>query len=321
MPRAPSSIRALRHWLVDLAFGAAVEGLKRLPARSEGLARLLGAGLQAGAGSVTPLIRANLRLALGATFSAQEREELRRRHFRHLAAVALEILEVVQHGWDRIEKTAIFEGEEILQTALRAGKGAVCLSGHVGNWELLPGLLGRRGYRACVVTRRMKNERLDRRLLRLRSALGVESIDREAPARVFLRHLRDSNPLGLLADIDARVEGIVVPFFGFPAYTPMAAASLARAAGCPLIPVFHHRLADGSHRIQFHEPVFVARKARGAEAARPVLLRYHRLLEEAILQHPEQWLWGQKRWLKQAPGESEGHWQRRLRRAGSHSAG
>jgi KDO2-lipid IV(A) lauroyltransferase len=96
----------------------------------------------------------------------------------------------------------------------------------------------------------------------------------------------------MLIDQDTKVDGVWVPFFGRPAFTPVAAARLALKQKAAVIPSFIERLPDGSHRAVFHPPPELPADAVAATA----LLT--RLIEEQIRRVPEQWVWMHRRWRR-----------------------
>ncbi|MBI3991299.1 MAG: hypothetical protein HY350_04025, partial [Candidatus Omnitrophica bacterium] len=60
-----------------------------------------------------------------------------------------------------IEKCVKIKGTEIIDNALKQGKGAIILTAHIGNWELMAAYLSLKGYRGSVVARRLYYEGFD----------------------------------------------------------------------------------------------------------------------------------------------------------------
>jgi KDO2-lipid IV(A) lauroyltransferase len=95
----------------------------------------------------------------------------------------------------------------------------------------------------------------------------------------------------------ARLErgGVVVTFFGRPARASAALARLARATGAPVVPVFLVR-RGGGFALEVGEPV----PLRWSDDYRADLRRATQvmteLVERAIREQPEQWLWLHRRW-------------------------
>jgi KDO2-lipid IV(A) lauroyltransferase len=97
----------------------------------------------------------------------------------------------------------------------------------------------------------------------------------------------------LLADQDFESEGVMVPFFGRPAFTPVGPARLALRRRCQMIPVFDHRLPDGRHLVE----ILPRLELPGDEAAATATLT--EVIETQIRRFPEQWVWMHRRWRRQ----------------------
>ena len=93
-----------------------------------------------------------------------------------------------------------------------------------------------------------------------------------------------------------RLDGRSIPFFGVPAHTMTAPASLARAHRAPLVPIRCVRPA-GSERylLSVDEPLELRGDLPRDEATELILTEQNRLFERWILETPEQWAWHQRR--------------------------
>lgn len=234
-----------------------------------------------------------------------ERARLAKESFRHLGRAVGELVCVRQidrelDAW--VEWPAA--DRAVLDAALARGKGVLFISGHVGNWELTARGVTARGYDGASIAREASDPRTTAFIEQLRASGNTGSIWRGHPgaAKAMLRQLRAGKILGLLIDQDTKVQSVFVPFFGKPASTPRAAADLAlrtKAAlivgTCPRISPFHYRLhleevplPDGDD-----EATVVA-----------VTATLTQRLEDAIRQHPEQWVWMHERWKRQPTREA-----------------
>ena len=147
----------------------------------------------------------------------------------------------------------------------------------------------------AVVARALEETGLNELLLGFRRRFGTATLERGAPgaARRLLRVLRAGGSLGMLIDQDTRVEGVWVPFFGRPAFTPVGAAKIALRQGAAVVPAFIERLADGTHLARFHPPLDLPADEVEATALMT------RAIEEQIRRVPEQWVWMHRRWRRQ----------------------
>jgi KDO2-lipid IV(A) lauroyltransferase len=96
-----------------------------------------------------------------------------------------------------------------------------------------------------------------------------------------------------------------VDFFGVPARTPSAVFALARRTGAPLLPVLAHLGEDGRHRIRVWPEITPSAHPDPDEALREDVAAWHAVLESAIREHPEQWVWFHRRWKTRPADEPQ----------------
>jgi KDO2-lipid IV(A) lauroyltransferase len=184
-----------------------------------------------------------------------------------------------------------------LDAVLAEGRGAIIVTAHLGDWELLSARLRRRGHAGAVVGRIRHADPSHRWLVDMRRAYGVETVPQDAPAREALAVLRRGEVLGLLTDLRVRqLHGRTLPFFDAPARVMTAPVALARAHGTPLVPVRCVRSAPGGPFVlSVEEPLELHPHLSKREAADDLLCRQNEVFERWILETPEQWAWHQRR--------------------------
>ena len=193
---------------------------------------------------------------------------------------------------------AAVEGEEHARAAGLGQRGCLVVSAHFGNWELCISYFAQeRGLHPAAVAKPMHNDLMEAVVDASRQRAGWEVIStRTNPIPPILRALRDGKAVALLADQDARREGVFVSFFGRLASTPSGPAVLAVRLKMSLLLVLCRRGEDGRYRVRFYPPLSPDPAApREAEVER--LTQAHvALLEEAVREHPEQYFWFHNRW-------------------------
>ncbi|GIW40168.1 MAG: lipid A biosynthesis acyltransferase [Candidatus Binatia bacterium] len=278
-----------------MALGAArVVPLRWTPA----LATALGAFLYRVLPSVRKLSERHLELALG-HLPAAERSRIARAALAHAALSFCEIAKFDELV-PELDELVEVEGEEIVEDVLRLGRGAIVVTGHIGNWELLGAYFARRGIPVVAVARRIYEERIDRLVVAFRARHGVRTVHRSdrSAAREILRTLRARGILAMVVDQDTHAPSLTVPFFGLPARSPVAPAVLALRTGAPLVPVFIERIAGGRHRIFVHPPLPTPEGGDRIVRVRALLEDINRALERQIRRRPEQWVWWHRRWRR-----------------------
>lgn len=233
------------------------------------------------------------------------RRRLARRVFRHAGTTVCEALALPRIRREG-ERWVALENEQALRDAHARGRGVMLVTAHAGNWELLPVALARLDIKAVAVARSLPNPRVNALVLGLRRTPHLEIAERgsEASPRRLLNCLRRGEALVMVNDQDINAQGVFVDFFGIPAHTPRAPASLALKRDAPVVTYFDVRRPDGTHVLRFDE-IPVTDAIRGAPDPVQALTQAISTATEAhIRAHPEQWAWSHRRWKRRPPGES-----------------
>ena len=281
---------------------AAVRGLDRI-ARGIGWrrSRILGARLGALAGRMGLRRRVaseNLARAFPEK-SETERRGILARHYRELGRVALEYphLPALARAADG-EVIAAVRGFEHIEGAVAGGRGAMLMSGHFGNFELMAAWTARR-VPLDLLVRPQSNPGVDRWITETRAAAGLGSIRADVGVREAFANIRLGRSVALLGDQDARRHGVFVPFMGAPASTPVGPARMAIALGVPIVMGFCWRREDGRFEIDYEPPL--TEPGRGDAAVKRLTARHTDRLSEWVRKKPEMWFWLHRRWKTALP--------------------
>jgi KDO2-lipid IV(A) lauroyltransferase len=199
----------------------------------------------------------------------------------------------VEYG--RLERLAravdlTIEGGDHLEAARAAGRGAVLVSAHYGNWDAARLAAGRLGCETGIIYRPQNNRYLDRFVI---AALGCAGRPVLPKGGHGLRHLMVHVSRGgfVMILVDHRQTGApLIDFLGHPAETVTAAADVARRTGAALIPAKAVRNVAGRRfDVTFEAPV------TGTDS-RAMMAELNRRIGAWIEAAPEQWFWFHRRW-------------------------
>lgn len=155
----------------------------------------------------------HLEIAFGETLTAAHREHIARASFRNVARCFIELakFEEIRQHFD--EYTSI-DGWEHWDEVRSLGRGAIVITGHIGNWELLGAYFARKGIPIAAIARRINDSRLNQLMIDFRAANGVKTIQRESPmaSREIIKILKQCGILALLIDQDMKAPSVSVPF-------------------------------------------------------------------------------------------------------------
>lgn len=242
----------------------------------------------------------NLKLAFGSEKADEEIEGIARRVFENLARYGVELINFPKINKGNLDKWVTIGNAQILDAAVRRGKGIIILTAHFGNWELTGLTLRERGYRGCVIGRRIYFDKYDAWLNELRRMHDVNVIYRDESPRKAIKALRDNQIVGIVADQDVdSVEGVFVNFFGKPAYTPAGPVVLARATGAALIPAL--MIKEGSrHVLMVEKPLELVDTGNKEQDLVTNTQKWSDVIESYIRKYPDQWVWMHRRWKTKA---------------------
>jgi KDO2-lipid IV(A) lauroyltransferase len=238
----------------------------------------------------------NLSIAFGTEKNPREILRVCRLCFENLGKGLMEVLQFPRLNSENLVRLVNFEGKQNIDEALKKGKGVIVFTAHFGNWELLGASLALMGYDVGFIVRSVRSPRLEALVSKNRESMGIECIPRGTSIKKALWCLKRNGVLGILSDIDTRVDGVFVDFFGRPAFTPRGPASIALRTGAALVPVFIIRQEDDTHRIVAEKALELRTTVDQEEDIRLNTARFTKIIESYIRKYPEQWIWIHQRW-------------------------
>jgi KDO2-lipid IV(A) lauroyltransferase len=187
-------------------------------------------------------------------------------------------------------------GLENFEAAHRRGRGIIGITAHSGNWELMAIAFGLQITPVAVVAREMKKDYFSRVLEKIRTQYGNKIIYRDNGVREMLTFLKANGTFGILPDqVVKPPHGILVPFFGRPAWTTFMPAKLAIKTGSAILPFFMHR-ENNRNVMTIYPELELLTTGSEEERLYDGTLKMNRAIEEQILRHPTQWNWLYRRW-------------------------
>jgi KDO2-lipid IV(A) lauroyltransferase len=237
----------------------------------------------------------NLRIAFP-ELSEAERRELGRRSYVHFAWNLAEWARSLDWGPDELMRRVKVDGLEHARAALAAGRGAIVMSLHMGNFELAVRTVPLYGVAVSATGRPMANPGLWKRVVSGRKATGAELIDVRGGAPEMIRALRANRLVGVMIDQYARrTRAVLAPLFGARCPTSAGIATIALRTGCPVIPFYVVREGPEQHRASFLPPIEMPDSGdRKADIAAGTA-RLNVQIESLIRKHPDQWWWAHRR--------------------------
>jgi len=188
-------------------------------------------------------------------------------------------------------------GAGYMMEALQAGKGAICITPHLGNWEIGGLLFSFRGGNLNVLT--LDERDLDTRSFReeMRRSRGIKILyvnpKDDSPMAILdaVKALRRNEIVAMLGDRVESQKTMVFDFFGRKTAFPVGVTILAMATGAPVLPVFVVMGSNRKYRGIIEAPIYFnpsSRKDRETviqEGMEKLIKKF----EEYIEKYPDQW--------------------------------
>jgi KDO2-lipid IV(A) lauroyltransferase len=188
-------------------------------------------------------------------------------------------------------------GREIGDAAMAKAKGAMFISGHFANWEVMPVTGTALGYEGGLVYRPPNNPYVDRYISRMRATAGPKvqiSKGAQGTRKIFTLLRRG---LAILMLVDQKTEqGVAAPFFGRDAMTTPAPAALALKLGAALVPTSNERLKGARFHVTIGAPIQFTPTGDHDADVLALTGKINEAIEACVRARPSQWLWIHRRW-------------------------
>lgn len=222
--------------------------------------------------------------------------DVTRRVFENFGCAIFEIIQLSCLPNEKLLTRVRIDGKEHLKHLL-SPKGAIVISGHLGNWELaLLFAASFFGDRLLAIARKIDFVPLDRWVYKFRTRFGGEVINKTGALPDMTKSLRNGNVLATLIDQGTKPgEGIDAMFFNRKVLATPGIAMLAMRTKVPVIPAFCVRDPHGFTAIL--KPPVTMQKTKNLRA--DIQVNTQRIMdniENAVRNHPAQYFWFHKRW-------------------------
>lgn len=190
-------------------------------------------------------------------------------------------------------------GNETLQHLIKNKIGAVIVTGHFANWEIMAAALTQSGLPVRITYRKINNPYVDKRVRAQREAYGTKFLVQKsthAGARVLLNAIGAHESVAILNDQKFN-EGIAVPFFGHDAMIATGAVRLALKTGAPLMPISVTR-DKARFTLTVHDAINLSETGERDVDIKNGVKQVVAFTEDWIVQNPDQWFWVHRRWPK-----------------------
>lgn len=217
-------------------------------------------------------------------------------HFAQLYLVEMVLTPRLINEWTWARYVELGRLGPALRELLRE-RGAVMVTSHFGNFELLGYVIARLGLPMVAVMRPLDNPLLNELIVGSRQAGGLELLYKKGASETADDLLAGGGTLSFISDQDAGRKGIFVDFFGRKASWYKSIGLLAMRHRVPIIVGYAARVRQGMrYRIDVERIIQPEEWEAQADPLRWVTTEFARAQEDFIRRWPEQYLWFHRRW-------------------------
>ena len=230
--------------------------------------------------------------------SLDEIQQLNKLCFKNLGIAAFEL---GLSWWEnqRILELCEVEGLEHLQQAQQQGKGVIILTAHFTCLEIGGPVLNHH-VPFQVMYKRAHNKLFDAFMKYHRGRLYKAIVDHHKPI-TLIKGLKKGYAAWYAPDQDfGGKDTVFVPFFGVDATALTAPARIAKISGAPVVPYYIQRKPSGQG---YKLTILPALRNFPSNDAEQDALRINQVIEQMIMENPEQYLWVHKRYKNRPAGQ------------------
>lgn len=243
-------------------------------------------------------VRKNIEGISRGRWSKEKIEVITRKTFQNYGQYLLDYM--VMHRLQPSNKHQWVEeevGDHYMIEALQRGKGVICITPHLGNWEMGGLLFSFRGGKLNVLTLDEPDQDTKSFREEMRRRRGIRNIyidpkdDSPMAAIDAVRALKENQIVAMLGDRVETQKTMVFEFFGRKTPFPIGVAILAMATGAPVLPVFVVMEKSRKYRGIIEAPIsFEANSREDRETIiRKGMTELIKKFEAYIEKYPDQW--------------------------------
>ena len=230
-------------------------------------------------------------------FSKSELEALVKKSMRSYLRYWVDTFRFPDWSKEQILNSVKTINEKYFYESLAAGKGLIVALPHAGNWDHAGAFFCAQGIKLTTVVEHLKPERLFRRFLAHREAMGMEALDLNLRVTATLaERLRSGTLVALVSDRDLSKSGIKVNFFDGIAKMPSGPAALALQTGAALVTAYVSYTETGIC-IEFEAPIPVPVSGSREDKIATMTQLCADSFARNISRYPEDWHMLQRIWI------------------------
>ncbi|MDP4963635.1 MAG: lysophospholipid acyltransferase family protein [Salibacteraceae bacterium] len=231
------------------------------------------------------------------TYSENKIQEIEEGFYRHLCDVIVEALKGFTISEKDVAERMQIINPEVVDSFFEQGKSVVMVGGHYNNWELFALAIDARiKHQAVALYTNLQNKVMDQKVRSSRSKYGLRmlSIHQIREALAQKQDELTATIFGSDQSPSKKQRAYWMTFLNQETATQFGAEKFAKEYDMPVVFGLIHKVKRG-----FYEVHCQLITAKPNETPLGYITQMHtQLLEKAIIDKPQFWLWSHKRWKR-----------------------
>jgi len=244
------------------------------------------------------VVRRNLEVSFPEK-TAKQRKQIEKAFYHHFADLMAEYVKMTQMTEKEMRKKVTIENPEILHKLYNEGRSVFLALGHCGNWEWFGMAFYRyTKHRPFAIYKRLSNPYFDDFIKSIRTIIGPLQMIESRSAFRSLKQVADQlNAVVIIADQSpsGTEQDYWTNFLNQDTAFFTGLEKMAKALDYAVVFVENIKVKRGVYNMVL-SPISLEPKK---EPTNYIIETYARMLEQAIVDNPSNWLWSHRRWKHQ----------------------
>lgn len=254
----------------------------------------------------------NIEAVFGNTKTVVEKRRILQDSFATMGQTMLDIFWFSRNPEKRILNHVVFQ-EGPLRDSFFEDKPVVCITAHMGNWEIMGQTCALMGADMASIAAPLKNKAVDRMFIKQRERTGQTIIQQKGALKTLISRFRKNGKAAFVLDqnTDENEGGTAVGFLGLPMPVSPAPAALAYRTGTEIMLGFCLPEPGGRYCIRITQSIVPPpfdKELDANQVARELTQEIQDGISKEIRKHPQYWLWSYKHWRRNAGKDYPAHY-------------
>lgn len=227
--------------------------------------------------------------------SQEEKLIIRKKFYRNLSDLLIESFKGYSLSAEQMLMRFKAFNEQVADKYFEQGKDVIVLAGHFANWEWGAAATAKSfKHQPAVLYKPLSNPYIDRFVREKRARFGVDLVPINQTARYFIKKKEKPVAYYMVADQypTNKSKQKYADFFGSKTAFLHGPENYAKQLGIPVVYIEMKRIKRGYYSMEMMDVTDKPKELEDNELTQI----YAHLMEQSIVNQPEDWMWSHKRW-------------------------